>query len=232
MKVWRWEKDTAKNLIRFTCESPAGESGYPGNLKVSVIYQLTDTNKLIIKYEASTDSPTHVNLTNHAYFNLGACPNIHQHKLRLEVDRYTPVNHSLIPTGDISDIPGSLDFRIPSALGEKIHQRETLNEQGLDHNLVFTNHDGTLRLQGDMVEPVCGRTLSLATTEPAVQVYTANHLDGILGKHRRIYDKHSGVCLETQHYPDSPNQPTFPSTVLAPDEVFESTTVFQFGVLN
>ncbi len=232
VKVWDWHEDSALNRVKFTCESPAGECGYPGHVKFDVTYQLTDLNELIIKYEASTDRPTHLNLTNHAYFNLGSADSIKEHRLRLDVDRYTPVNQFLIPTGQISPIPDSLDFRALAEVGTKIHQRKKLGENGLDHNLIFSLYDHSLRTQGQLVDPISGRTLTLATTEPAIQIYTANHFDGIIGTENSIYAQHAGLCLETQHYPDSPNQPAFPSTLIKPSEIFESTTVFQFGVVE
>ena len=232
VKMWHWQKDSAQNRVKFTCESPEGECGYPGHVKFNVTYQLTDANEMVIKYGATTDRPTHVNLTNHAYFNLGSATNIHQHKLRLDVDRYTPVNQFLIPTGQISPIPDSLDFSGLTEIGVKIRHRESLGENGLDHNLIFSDYNRRLQTQGQLVDPISGRTLTLATSEPAIQIYTANHFDGIVGKENSIYAQHAGLCLETQHYPDSPNQPTFPSTLLKPEEIFESTTVFQFGVIE
>ena len=232
VKIWRWQKDAASNLIRFTYLSPDGECGYPGNLAIDVTYQLTDQNEMIVTYGATTDRATHINLTNHAYFNLGASERICAHILRLDVDSYTPVDQLLIPTGHISPIPDSLDFSAPAEVGAKIRSRKKLGETGLDHNLIFADHTGRLRTQGQLVDPKSGRSLTLATSEPGVQIYTANHFDGMAGKNNKIYQQHAGMCLETQHYPDSPNQSTFPSTLLRPGETFTSTTVFRFGVIK
>ena len=230
VKLWDAQTDLTSNQIVFTCTSKDGESGYPGNLDISISYKLTEENELIITYLASTDKLTHINLTNHAYFNLGDSANILNHSLKLAADRFTPVHHSLIPTGEITLVPGSLDFRNSPLLRAKIQMREKLGDEGLDHNLVFETYEGDLRPQGCLIDPKSGRTLTLATTEPAVQIYTGNHLEGMIGKDNRTYTKHAGVCLETQHFPDSPNHQNFPSTLLSPDNTFQSTTVYQFGV--
>jgi aldose 1-epimerase len=228
VKVWHSEVDTALNLLRFTCESLDGESGYPGNLKLEIIYQLNEESELVIQYRATTDKPTIINLTNHAYFNLADSNTVSNHELQLDTDKYTPVDGARIPTGQIEQIPESLDFRQSASIGEKIHQRTKLGEHGLDHNLVFSDWDGSLTHRGKLYDPDSGRTLLIKTTEPAVQIYTGNHLQGIRGKQNRVYHRHAGVCLETQHFPDSPNQPNFPSTLLTPEQSYTSTTVFQF----
>jgi len=228
-RFWRWETDKIQNLIRFSCESPDGASGYPGNLKLEVSYQLNDLNELIIQYTASTDKPTHINLTNHAYFNLGDSATIAAHELQLDADKYTPVDQNLIPTGEIVPTPKSLEFSNAAIIGEKIRIRQNLGEDGLDHNLVFNNWSGNLVCRGQLQDPKSGRTMSIKTTEPGIQIYTGNHLNGIIGKQKRVYLQHGGVCLETQHFPDSPNQPHFPTTTLSPDRVFSSTTIYQFG---
>lgn len=232
IKFWQWEVDTAQNQVKFTCESPDGESGYPGNLKLELTYQLTEQSELVLRYRATTDKPTVINLTNHAYFNLAGSNTISNHVLQLDANRYTPVDDALIPTGQIEQIPPSLDFRQPTTIGEKINQRIKLGEKGLDHNLVLSNWDGALASAGQLSDPQSGRTLLMKTTEPAVQIYTGNHLRGICGKQNRIYHQHAGVCLETQHFPDSPNQPNFPSTLLNPEQSYNSTTVFQFWTNN
>ena len=195
---------------------------------MALTYQLNDQSELIIQYRATTDKPTVINLTHHAYFNLANSNTISNHELQLDANRYTPVDQALIPTGQIAQVPVSLDFRQPAKIGEKIHQRTKLGERGLDHNFIFSNWDGTLTAAGKLSAPPSGRTLLMKTTEPAVQVYTGNHLAGICGKQNRIYHQHAGVCLETQHFPDSPNQPNFPSTLLLPRQIYNSTTVFQF----
>jgi len=228
-RFWQWQLDEAHNLIRFKCESADGESGYPGKLKLEVSYQLTQLNELIVHYTATSDKLTHINLTNHAYFNLGDSTTISTHELEIAADLYTPVNQMLIPTGQIKPIPVSLDFRKPVTIGAKIQARKAMGETGLDHNLVFSDWNGKLMPRGRLTDPGSGRTILLKTTEPGVQIYTANHFRNISGKHNRVYPQHAGVCLETQHYPDSPNQPDFPSTRLMAGELFNSTTVFQFG---
>jgi aldose 1-epimerase len=210
------------NGIVLTHVSPDGDQGYPGTLPARVTYQLTDNNELIVDYEAQTDRPTHVNLTQHSYFNLaGEGGDVLAHQLRIDADRYTPTDAALIPTGEIAAVAGTrFDFRQSRAIGGDY-----------DHNWVLNRYDGALRPVAHVVEPVSGRTLSVATTEPGVQFYTGNFLDGtLIGKSGRPYVQHAGFCLETQHFPDTPNHPNFPSTLLREGARYHSRTVFTFGV--
>lgn len=220
--------------VTFTRTSPDGEEGYPGNLKASVTYILTDKNELAIDYNAVTDKETPVNLTQHSYFNLAAEGDILGHELTLEADRYTPVDDTLIPTGELAAVQGTpFDFRTPTLIGARI---STDNEQlrrgkGYDHNWVLNRPGPGLQRAARVVEPKSGRTLEIATTEPGVQFYSGNFLNGtITGKGGRVYAARTGMCLETQHFPDSPNHANFPSAILKPGETYVSRTVITFGV--
>ncbi len=214
--------------VRFSYLSPDGEEGYPGNLSCRVTYLLTNDCQLEISYQATTDRPTHLNLTNHSYFNLsaGARSNILDHELQIVASAFTPVNETLIPTGEIKPVAGTpFDFRQPVRIGERIDQVPG----GYDHNFVLDNK-GELAVVARVFEPDSGRKLELLTTEPGLQFYSGNFLDGtIRGKGGKIYGPRSAFCLESQHFPDSPNQPHFPSTILRPGEVFKSTTIFRFS---
>ena len=224
-----------ENSLRLSRVSPDGEEGYPGNLQVQVIYSLTNYNELIVDYTATTDQPTHVNLTQHSYFNLaGAGADILGHELMIDADRYTPVTGELIPTGELAAVAGTpFDFRKPTAIGARINapHPQIKNGQGYDHNWVLNREGPGLELAARVLEPSTGRTMEVATTEPGMQFYAGNFLDGtIVGKGGSKYGRRSGFCLETQHYPDSPNQPDFPSTLLRPGSTYSSRTVFKFGV--
>lgn len=209
-----------------------GEENYPGNLTVNVNYVLTDNNELRIEYRATTDKNTIVNLTNHSYFNLAGDGNILTHELMLNADSFTPVSKDLIPTGEIKPVSGSpMDFRVSEAIGLRINSDyEQLGfTGGYDHNFVLNDYDGAMRLVARLRDPISGRSLEVHTTEPGIQFYSGNFLDGSLtGKGGVVYHKYAGLCLETQHFPDSPNHPNFPTTVLNVGEKYRHTTTFRF----
>ena len=219
-------------ILRHT--SPDGDEGYPGTVRATVTYTLTDRNELRVDYLATTDKPTIINLTQHSYFNLAGskASDILGHELTIAADRYTPVDAGLIPTGELAPVEGTpFDFRRPTAIGARIadaHQQLTYGG-GYDHNFVLNGAGERLAIAARVVDPITGRTLEVRTTEPGVQLYTANGVD-LVGKGGTRYGRHAGFCLETQHFPDSPNQPGFPSTILRPGEEYRSTTVFAFGV--
>jgi aldose 1-epimerase len=237
-KIWKADpfQNTSGVGVKLTYVSQDGEEGYPGTLTSTVTYTLADDNRLIVDYHATTDKATVLNLTQHTYWNLaGAKANdILGHVLMLNADRYTPVDDTLIPTGELASVEGTpFDFRTPTAIGARINQdNEQLKRgKGYDHNWVLTRSAEGLSVAARVVEPTTGRTLDISTTEPGIQFYSGNFLDGtITGKGGRIYPQRSGFCLETQHFPDSPNQPNFPSTVLRPGQEYKTQTVFTFGV--
>ncbi len=215
--------------VRLTYTSIDREEGYPGTLEVTVTYLLTEHNELRIDYEATCDQPTLINLTNHAYWNLAGAGNgtIHDHQLTVAADQYLPVDQHLIPTGELRDVKGTpLDFTSPTRIGDRIESVGN-NPHGYDHCFVLRGQGGLLRSAARVVEPQTGRVMEVLTTQPGMQLYTANFLDGSSmcgGFHR-----YAALCLETQHFPDSPNQPHFPNATLRPGQQFRETTVHRFG---
>jgi aldose 1-epimerase len=236
--IWDAEEVTAGRAVRLSRVSPDGEEGYPGNLSVWVTYTLTDDNTLRIDYRATTDQPTILNLTNHAHFNLAGAGSgsIENHVLQINASHFTPVDDTLIPTGEIAPVAGTpLDFTTPRRIGERIRDGhpQLVVGRGYDHNFVIDRphpDDGALIPAVALVDPGSGRRLDVSTTQPGVQVYTGNFFDGtVVGASGKTYRQGDGIALETQHFPDSPNHPNFPSTVLRPGEEFTSTTVFAFS---
>lgn len=229
--VWTGSEfaDSSKCGVILNYFSKDGEEGYPGNLHVSVTYTLDNKNRLTTVIEAVTDAPTPVNLCNHTYFNLtGADTSILGHELTIHASRYTIVNDELIPTGDLPAVAGTpMDFTAPHVIGERIDSVPG----GYDHNYVLDKQLGEPGPCAEFYEPSTGRTVTILTTQPGVQFYSGNFLDGSLtGKNGKVYHKHYGFCLETQHFPDSPNQPAFPNVILRPGEKYSETTIWEFGV--
>ena len=235
--VWDADFDQAANRLTLVYLAKDGEEGYPGNLKCTVTYELADSNSLSVRYQATTDKATPINLTQHSYFNLKGEGegNIVDHELMINASRYTPIDDGSIPTGDLLTVTGTpFDFTTPKPIGRDIGQN---NQQlgfgaGYDHNWVLdkAGREGVLTIAARVHEPTSGRMVEVTTTEPGVQFYCANFLDGRLkGKSGKPYVYRGGFCLETQHYPDSPNQPTFPSTILQAGDEYKSETVFTFS---
>ena len=238
-KVWQATPGTSPDgpTLTLRYRSADGEEGYPGSLDVQVVYTLTAAYALRIAYTATTDKPTVLNLTNHSYFNLGygQAKDVLGHELMLAADRFTPVDDTQIPTGQMQPVAGTpMDFRQPYAIGERIGQVPGAAPGGYDHNWVLADAPRAQpTLAATVYEPTSGRTLDVYTDQPGVQFYSGNFLDGSLTGHGGVqYGVHAGFCLETHHFPDSPNQPAFPSTELRPGETFRSTTEYRFGVRN
>jgi aldose 1-epimerase len=235
-RVWAAREVPGEHpALELTYLSKDGEEGYPGNLSVKVVYSLTDDNSLRIDYSATTDKDLVLNLTNHSYFNLAGEGNgdILKHQIMINADRFTPIDGTLIPTGELRKVAGTpFDFRKPAAIGARIDADDEQIKfgKGYDHNFVLNRSGAGLGLAARVTDPGSGRALEVLTTQPGLQFYTGNFLDGsIHGKGGRAYGRRSAFCLETQHFPDSPNKPSFPSTVLKPGQTYRESTVFRFS---
>lgn len=228
--VWDAKEGDSTASLTLTYLSKDGEEGYPGNLNVTVVYTLTDDNELLIDYTATTDKATVVNLTSHSYFNLtgDASNNILGHSLQVNADRYTPVDAGLIPTGELKEVKGTpFDFLTPHTIGERI----AAVDGGYDHNFVLSRKGADLELVATLSDSASGRKLEVFTTEPGLQFYSGNFLDGKLkSPDGKAINKHAALCLETQHYPDSPNKPAFPTTLLKPGETYHTVTKYKTSV--
>ncbi len=233
--LWQGEprETTDGPSVRFTYTSPHGEEGYPGEVHLMVTYTLTHAGSLRIDYEASTDRPTPLNLTNHSYFNLAGhgAETVLDHELFLAASRYTPVDETLIPTGELASVTDTpLDFTKPRRLGARIEELIETPTKGYDHNLVLNGPGGRRLVAAQLRHPPSGRVMTMSTTEPGVQLYSGNFLFGQTGKQGKTYAQRSALCLEAQHFPDSVNQPQFPSTILRPGQVYRQTTEYAFSV--
>lgn len=233
-----WEAEPLDNGVRFSYSSPEGEENFPGKLDVEVTYTLVDfgnsENALKIDYKATTDKPTIINLTNHSYFNLAGhgAASVLDHEVWIDADRYTFVDDEAIPTGELTDVAGTpFDFRERCRLGDRIAELNSTPAGGYDHNYVVNNFNGELIKIAKVVDPQSGRVMEIATDQPGVQLYTGNGLRGQVAKNGQTYASQSAVCFETQHFPDSPNQPSFPSTVLRPGETYRHVCVYAFKEL-
>ena len=233
--MWESQPIKDKNGVLFEFLSKDGDDGFPGNLRMKVSYVLTDSNELVIDYEATTDKATPINVSQHSYFNLKGEGNgdILDHEVMINADRFTPVDKNLIPTGELRPVKGTpLDFTKPTRIGTRIddNYEQLVLAHGYDHNFVINRKGAGMTLAARVSDPTTGRILEVSTTQPAVQFYTGNFLDGtVTGKEGHVYKRRFGFCLETQHYPDSPNHPDFPNTILRPGETFHQVTAFKFS---
>jgi aldose 1-epimerase len=234
--VWQVEEVQDEHTVglKLNYLSPDGEEGYPGNLNITVQYTLTNDNEIMIEYWATTDKKTVINLTNHSYFNLAGKGTILNHKLMIDADRFNPVDEGLIPTGELRPVEGTpMDFTQLTSIGSRI---ELDDEQlkfggGYDHNWVLNRSGDELQKVAKLTEPTTGRVMEIFTIEPGLQFYSGNFLDGtITGKENIVYEHRNGLCLETQHFPDSPNQPDFPSVILNPGEKYQTKTIYKFSI--
>jgi len=238
-KFWHTdtESENSEASLSLTLESKDGEEGYPGNLTAKVTYTLNDRDQLIIDYSATTDKVTVINLTQHAYFNLNGhgAGSVLDQEIMINADQYTPIDNESIPTGELASVEGTpLDFRTPKPIGVNINSshEQIRFGSGFDHNFIISHPvEGELTLAASVLSPSTGRTLNVYTDQPGIQFYTGNFLNGtLIGKEGAVYARRNAFCLETQHYPDSPNKPNFPSTILRPGEQYVTRTVFEFGV--
>ncbi len=232
-----WDAETSQTeeskTVTFRYTSVDGEEGYPGTVNVTVAYTLTDGNTLKIEYAATTDKPTIINLSNHTYFNLkdAGKTDILGHVIKINTDAYTPVDETLIPTGEIVSVHNTpFDFQQPRAIGERIHDDhpQIAIAGGYDHNFVLGTKVIGMRLAATVFEPTTGRVMNIATSEPGLQFYSGNFLNGLKGRNNAVYNKHAAFCMEPQHFPDSPNKPQFPTVVLRPGKEFTSLTIYKF----
>lgn len=232
----KWDATVDGDSLRLQYRSVDGEMGYPGNLDATVVYRLNDDNELVVIFHAVTDKATPVNLTQHSYFNLAGDGDILGHMLTVEADTFVAIDAESIPTGELTPVTGTpFDFRMPRAIGERIAQpdKQLRHGGGYDHNFALNKPEGkALTRAARVCEPGSGRIMELWTEEPGVQFYSGNFLDGSLAGKGRNYPYRSGFCLEPQHYPDSPNQPQFPSTILRPGQTYQTESRFRFLVEN
>ena len=230
-----WTTTVSDDSVTFAYSDTDGNMGFPGNKNIKVTYTLTAANELKITYHADSDKNTLINMTNHTYFNLSghaSGKNIHDHVLELKCSRYTPVVEGAIPTGELADVKGTpFDFTTPTAIGDRIgeNNEQLLLVQGYDHNWVVDNYDGSVRMIAKVTEPTTGRSFEVYTDQPGVQFYAGNCITPVEGKEKAQYGKRSGMCLETQAFPDSVNQPEFPDVIYGPGRDYDTTTIYKFN---